>query len=261
MPQLEAAGETLSYLTSGAGERVILLVHGFASDARSWGLNQPTLGQDATVHAIDLPGHGPLPAHDIGGLDRLAETVLAAAKALSPGRPVHLVGHSMGGAVALRAAAEAPAQVRALTLIAPLGLGAGFNRDFLAGLLAMTDAASARAALQSLVANPAILSPQIVTGILAARNRPHTYAAWQEMAAAGADIWSRRAEIRGTLAALPLPVQLIWGEQDGVLPPPGNPWPEVAPLHRLPGFGHVPHMEGFRQANRLIADFDRLAGE
>jgi pyruvate dehydrogenase E2 component (dihydrolipoamide acetyltransferase) len=256
MPQLEVAGETLSYLKAGQGERVILLVHGFASDARSWGLNQPALGQNATVYAIDLPGHGQIPASDIGGLDRLAEILRAAVMALSPERPVHLVGHSMGGAIALRAASTDPHLVRALTLIAPAGIGAGFNTDFLAGLLAMTDEASARVALQSLVANPSILSPQIVTGILAARDRPHTYAAWERMAAVGAEIWDYRAESRAALAALRLPVQVIWGAQDAVLPPPESPLPEKAVLHRLPGFGHVPHMEGFRQVNRLIAEFD-----
>lgn len=256
MPQLEAAGETLSYLTAGHGERIILLIHGFASDARSWGLNQPALAKAATVHAVDLPGHGTLPAQDIGGLDRLAEIMLAAMAALSPVRPLHLVGHSMGGAIALRVAALAPERVRALTMIAPAGLGGPPNRDFFAQLLGMSDAASARAALQSLVANPAILSPRIVTDILAAHGRPHTLAAWESMAAVHEEIWRRAAEARDAVTALPLPSQIIWGTQDAVLPPPQAPLPQVVALERLAGFGHVPHLEDFRQVNKLVAAFD-----
>lgn len=253
MPQLEAAGETLPYLKAGNGERATLLIHGFASDARAWGLNQPALAAEATVYAVDLPGHGTVPAQDIGGLDRLATVMLAAMGAVSPDRPLHLVGHSMGGAIALRAAALAPERVRALTLIAPAGLGGPPNRAFFDGLLAMQDEASARAALQSLVANPAILSPGIVTGILAARNRPHTYAAWRAMERVGDEIVRRADALHAALAELAMPIQVIWGEQDAVLPPPASPLPDKVQTHRLPPYGHVPHMEGFRQVNGLIA--------
>jgi pyruvate dehydrogenase E2 component (dihydrolipoamide acetyltransferase) len=257
MPELTAAGERLSVLKAGNGEQVILLVHGFASDARSWSLNQPALAQSgATVYALDLPGHGALPAGGpLGGVDRLAEIVAAAAAALSPA-PVHLVGHSMGGAIALAVAAQQPERVRALTLIAPAGLGASVNWGFLEGLLAMRDAEEARAALTPLVANPAILGRQIVDGVLAARNRPHTLAAWQEMAGIAGEIWQRREEAMAALGALPVPAQILWGERDAVLPPPKAALPGQARLHLLPALGHVPHMEGMRQANQLIAALD-----
>ena len=39
MPQLEAAGETIHFLKAGKGEAIIVLVHGFGSDARSWAMN------------------------------------------------------------------------------------------------------------------------------------------------------------------------------------------------------------------------------
>lgn len=249
MPQLEAAGETLSYLKAGTDGRAMLLIHGFASDARSWGLNQPAWAANATVYAIDLPGHGLLPAKAFGGLDRLAEIVLAAMDVLSSEYPLHIVGHSMGGAIALRTAALAPDRVRALSLIAPAGLGAPANRRFLNDLLAMTDEASARAALQDLVANPAILSPQIVTGILAARHRAHTYASWQAMAPVGAEIFMRAAELIDSYGKLPMPAHVIWGSADRVLPPP---LAELPGLHRLDGLGHVPHMEAFRAVNTMV---------
>lgn len=258
MPDIAAAGEHLSYLKSGTGERTILLVHGFASDARSWSLNQPALAAaGATVYAIDLPGHGLLPAQAIGGLDRLADVVLAAAEALSPA-PIHLIGHSMGGAIALRAAARAPARVQRLTLIAPAGLGPSFNQEFLDGLLAMQDAEGARAALAPLVADPAILGRQIVEGVLAARNRPHTFAAWQAMNSINREIWERRTEAMAALGALDLPVQILWGERDAVLPAPlADALPAHVPLYLQRGLGHVPHMEGARQANQLITAFDQ----
>ena len=54
MPQLEvpggdAGGETIHYQRAGSGAKVIVLVHGFGSDARSWTMNQPGLAASAKV--------------------------------------------------------------------------------------------------------------------------------------------------------------------------------------------------------------------
>jgi pyruvate dehydrogenase E2 component (dihydrolipoamide acetyltransferase) len=256
MPQLEAAGETIHYLKAGSGAKVIVLVHGFGSDARSWTMNQPALAAAATVYALDLPGHGASPARDFGGLDWLAEVVAAAIAALTPA-PVHLVSHSMAGAIALRTAELFPERLRALTLIAPAGLGEGRNTDFIPSMLGMTDAESAERALRMLVVNGDLINRQIVEGVLAARNRPHTYEAWQKMRLVGGEIWARGEAARAALAALPMPVAVIWGEQDAVLPPEGlDALPQKVTLHRMPGLGHVPHMEGMKAVNRLIAEID-----
>src|SRR3954470_8533691 len=94
----------------GSGPRSTVLLHGFLGS----GKNLRTLAQrwsavspDRTLLLPDLRGHGespPLTARS--DLDSLAEDVLAAAAAL-PG-PVSLVGHSLGGRVALAAARRAP---------------------------------------------------------------------------------------------------------------------------------------------------------
>ncbi len=256
MPQLEAGGETIHYLKAGRGARVIVLVHGFGSDARSWTMNQPALAAAATVYALDLPGHGVSPVHDLGGLDRVTAIVAEAIAVLSP-EPVHLVGHSMGGAIALRLAELHPARLRALTLIAPAGVGESHNTAFIPALLAMEDAASAEVALRMLVVHPALLNRQIIEGVLAARNQPHVHAAWQKARLVLSEVRARQAEARAALAGLSMPVEIIWGEQDAVLPPVGP--DEVPPgvrLHLIPNAGHVPQMEAMKAVNRLIADFD-----
>jgi pyruvate dehydrogenase E2 component (dihydrolipoamide acetyltransferase) len=256
MPQLEAGGETIHYLKAGRAQKIIVLVHGFGSDARSWTMNQPALAASATVYALDLPGHGASPARDIGGLDHLAGIVSEAIAALAPA-PVHVIGHSMGGAIALRVAELTPSRLRALTLIAPAGVGTGRNTAFIPAFLAMEDAASAEHALRMLVNHPALLNRQIIDGVLASRSQPHVYAAWQRMREVGGEIWARSAASQAALASLTMPVQIIWGEQDAVLPPEGlDRLPPRIPLHRIPDAGHVPHMEAMKAVNRLILDFD-----
>ena len=112
---------------TGTGPRPAVLLHGFLGSARNLGgLARGLAGRDPTLSVVsfDLPGHGgspPLAARaDLGSL---AEAVLDAIRALGLAGPVPIVGHSLGGRVALRAGARAPETVAHVTLldISPAG--------------------------------------------------------------------------------------------------------------------------------------------
>ena len=112
---------------AGASLPVVVFVHGWACSAYTWHRNLRPVA-DAGVHAVavDLKGHGlsdkPL---DMAGytLPALGRHVLDVLDALEVDR-VLLVGHSMGGAIALRVALDAPERVTGLVLPAPVGFGA-----------------------------------------------------------------------------------------------------------------------------------------
>jgi pimeloyl-ACP methyl ester carboxylesterase len=111
-------GAAVSYLRSGdaSGPRLIL-VHGTPGSATEWSdyLLDPPAGVE--VVALDRPGFGRSgPAEAITGLADQA----AAVAALLPddGRPVLLLGHSLGGPVVARVAADHPQRVRAIVLLA-----------------------------------------------------------------------------------------------------------------------------------------------
>lgn len=117
----------------------VLLLHGFASDRLSWLANQPALEKAGlSVAVLDLPGHGASPM-DVGGgsVETLAARVAEALDAQRAGA-LHIVGHSLGGGLALLLAEKRPGLVRSLTLIAPLGLGAGVDQDFSPPILSST---------------------------------------------------------------------------------------------------------------------------
>ncbi len=111
----------LTHVRAGAGRRPLVLLHGLLGSAR----NLATLARhlidlkpDLGVVAFDLTGHGtspPLPS----GADAaaLAADVLASARTLGLTPPLTLVGHSLGGRVALRAAVLEPAVIDAVTLL------------------------------------------------------------------------------------------------------------------------------------------------
>ena len=112
---------TLAHTRTGAGPRPLVLLHGLLGSAR----NLSTLARqlsarnpDLTVVAFDLPGHGsspPLPPD--ADSDLLARDVLTSAGTLGLAPPLRLVGHSLGGRVALALARREPTAVAAVTLL------------------------------------------------------------------------------------------------------------------------------------------------
>jgi pimeloyl-ACP methyl ester carboxylesterase len=89
----------------------ILLLHGIAHSVRAWEQNIDGLAARHTVYALDLIGHGltdkPNSSYHISDLAKFVRDFMAAVDLPK----AHLVGHSMGGAIAMHLAATYPAQV------------------------------------------------------------------------------------------------------------------------------------------------------
>ena len=119
--RLELAGIATAVLEGGAGPPVVLL-HGPGEFSAVWGRAIPDLATSHRVIVPDLPGHGASGLPD-GRLD--LDRVLAWLSELidrTCGRPPTVVGHLMGGAIALRFAANRPDRVRSLVLVDSFGL-------------------------------------------------------------------------------------------------------------------------------------------
>jgi len=120
--ELEWRGARLGYAVAGDGPSLVL-VHGLGGTIENWRGIAPALACEYRVLVPDLPGHGRsavLPeARDV---DALAEAVLAQVDAEAI-RDAVWVGHSLGGVVALRAAALRPETARGLVLAASAGIG------------------------------------------------------------------------------------------------------------------------------------------
>jgi pimeloyl-ACP methyl ester carboxylesterase len=123
-----------SYCVAGDGEPVIL-VHGLGEDHRSWRPQQGALASTCRTIAYDLRGHGMTPVGDGDGtLAQLGQDLFDLIDAI--GGPCTLVGYSLGGTVAMWAAAERPEVVTALVL---LGTSAVVGRRAAAGYLELIE--------------------------------------------------------------------------------------------------------------------------
>jgi 3-oxoadipate enol-lactonase len=129
-------GGWLHYATAGEGDPVVF-IHGFGLDAGMWDAQWPACAQRYRVIRYDLRGYGgsSLPNGPYSHVDDL----LALIDSLDA-RPVHLVGLSLGGRVALRLSAPPPQAVRSLTLADPAMDGHIWTADWLRRWRKMTDA-------------------------------------------------------------------------------------------------------------------------
>lgn len=253
---------------AGTGETLVL-VHGIATDRRIWDLVTGELSLTHRVVTIDVPGFGrSAPVGDDFDLDRVAERIVRGLAAQGVRAPFDLVGHSLGGGLAIVMAAAHPRLVRRLVLVAPAGLrpfpvaisnllAAGADAVLAArrGAVALTETWWGRRVLLALTAaDGADLPPTL------ARQMVEASATAQRTAPALAAITS--ADLRSLLARTRMPVGAIWGEADRTIPIRAledlvRARPDTA-VARIPAAGHVPMIERpalFVEAlERLIQD-------
>ena len=219
-----------------------LFVHGLGGSAVNWTDLMSMLSDRLDSAAPDLPGHGwsPPPRDGDWTPKRSAATLADLILHLHGGRPVHLFGNSMGGAVAVQLAARRPELVRTLTLISPAlpqrtfrrtnlhlpvvatpGLGARLMQKYLAADPAMR----ARATIDVCFADPDSVPPQRVAEAEAEVRRrdqlPYVSDAFtQSLRGLMATYLDVSAERPWKLAErIVVPTLLVYGRQDKLVDP------------------------------------------
>ena len=156
----------------------------------------------------------------------------------------HLVGHSLGGAIATEIALTAPARVTALTLIAPAGFGKEISQEFIEGFIAESRARKLKPVLEMLVADPKMVTGDMVEEVLKFKRLDGAIAALRAIATANFKSNTQRVSLRERIAQLDVPVQVIWGEADRIIPAThADGLPAKVAVTRISGAGHIPHME------------------
>jgi pimeloyl-ACP methyl ester carboxylesterase len=119
-------GHSIVYVQRGSGP-VLLLIHGMAGALDTWRSVIEPLTRDATVLAVDLPGHGSSsPGGGDYSLGSLATVLRDVLMALGHDR-VTLVGHSLGGGIAMQFSYQFPEMTERLVLVSSGGLGLEVN--------------------------------------------------------------------------------------------------------------------------------------
>ncbi|MGI9414266.1 MAG: acetoin dehydrogenase dihydrolipoyllysine-residue acetyltransferase subunit, partial [Hyphomicrobiales bacterium] len=251
--RVDAGGRSIRYLEMGEGEDTsVVLIHGFGADLGAWMFVQPGLAETTRTYALDLPGHGGS-AKDVGGatVSDFAETVAAFMAACGIGS-AHLVGHSLGGGVAIEMALRDPASVASLSLVAPSGLGPDINGAFIQGFIEAGRRKELKPVLEELVADPSLISRDMINDVLKFKRLDGVIPALTAIAEAAFGGGRQQTVLADRLGEIACPVQVIWGADDRILPA-SHADAFSGAVHILPDTGHMPHMEQAAEVTRLIS--------
>jgi 3-oxoadipate enol-lactonase len=242
---------------ANGGAPAVLLLHGLGSCGDDWGLQLSALRPRFNVLAPDLRGQGasPMPA-GWPGIEDMATDVLALLDLLEI-ESAHVVGLSLGGAVGLQLAADAPGRVRSLVAVNTFArlrgtrgsMWRGMERLWLAAMGRM-DELGQRVAV-GLFPHPEQLEMRSLAAARLAGNPPLTYV--KLMVAIG------RFDLRARLSEIRVPTLVIAGEEDTTVTltcklelAAGIPG---ARLERIAGSGHATPLDHPGCFNALLREF------
>lgn len=263
--------------TPGDPDAEAVYVHGLAGSATNWTDLAGLLGTRATGLSVDLPGFGlsePTAARDFTP-DGMADALLC--WLAGRGRPVHLVGNSLGGLISMTVAARRPELVRSLTLVSPAmpDLRPDPRRLSDPRLVLAKVPVLGRGARRALAAEPLRRRAERIVRVCFADPQrgserrleelisEHEHRATLPWAAeatdgatrgllvswAGRSAWQRASRVR-------VPTLVVWGGADRIVTPRlarRTASALDAPLLVLPGTGHVAQIERPEEVARAVA--------
>jgi pimeloyl-ACP methyl ester carboxylesterase len=269
---IELHGHRVSYRRGGSGP-VLLLLHGITNSSATWEGVAPSLCRHFTVIAPDLLGHGEsatprgdysLGAHAAGVRDLMS--------ALGLDRTT-VVGHSLGGGIAMQFAYQFPERCERLVLVSSGGLGREVHLILRAAALpgadfvlpALTSAGlidvgrKVGSVLRRLHMSPGKDIEVLAQGFASLDNAGSRQAFLHTVRSVIEPSGQRvSAQDRLSLAAL-LPTLIVWGDKDSIIPiEHGRAAHEAMPGSRLqvfPGAGHMPHLADPERFASLLIEF------
>ncbi|HSP00814.1 MAG TPA: alpha/beta hydrolase [Thioalkalivibrio sp.] len=250
----------VSFLENGQGVPVLFL-HGLNGNASSWQYQLSELATGMKMIAWDAPGYG---KSDVAGntVEALARVAIEFTRRIWPG-PVNVVGHSMGGLVAMKMAALEPGLVRRLVLSCThpghgLGPDGGANERYRRRLEELRDLP------------PEVYGERRAKGMLPEGTTDAVFRKVAKIAAESRSegvanaAWAIQTEdLQPELPKIQAPTLVITCDQDRVAPlqkaePLLAGIPDVRHLE-LSGLGHAPYIEDAQRFNSAISEF--LLGE
>lgn len=269
--ELTLHGHRLSYYGAGEGP-VLLLIHGIASNAETWLPTIPLLARRYTVIAPDLPGHGrsDKPPGDYS-LGSLASTLRDLLVVLGHERAT-IVGHSLGGGVAMQFSYQFPERTERLVLVSSGGLGQTVSPLLRAAALPGSELFVAATAaplaavgrfvgggLRRLGLRPAADIEEVARGF-ASLVDPPARAAFLDTLRAVVGPGGQRVDARNRLyLAEGMPTLLIWGDHDPIIPAGhGRRAHAMMPGSRFVSFpdsGHMPQVDAPHRFADVLLEF------
>ena len=238
----------------------VVFVHGLGGSLTTWSLNLPAFAGQFRLCALDLVGAGnSAKAAADYSVPALAEFLAHFLDALGPDwQRVSIVGHSLGGAVALAFAGSHAQRIERLVLVDSAGLGPEIDRTVLDLMRSEPTRENLLRELTYFFAQSGLIQQALVDQLYQQRTQPGAHEALVATADAAFDDGRQQIDLRDTLIGLNIPLLVVWGDADAVVPVAHVQEAKDAPQSRLEvfaGSGHCPHIERADAFNQLVQSF------
>ncbi|SCG36440.1 alpha/beta fold hydrolase [Micromonospora coxensis] len=263
-------GRRVRHRVDGDGPPVVLL-HGIGRSLRDFTEQHELLASRFRVHSVDLPGYGgSLPMAEPCTLPALGRFVGRYLDTVGVDQPAHLVGNSLGGAVAMQVAAAEPDRVASLALVNSAGFGQEVTLALrlltlrpLGRLLLRPSRAAARRVERTLFHDPSFVTDERIAYALELAGQPYTARVMLETCRHLGTFRGVRPQWRDELLARvaerDVPTLIVWGDRDLILPATHLDAARArlpkARTHLFTDCGHLPQVERAEEFHRMLVDF------
>lgn len=267
---IQVGGINTRYWALGEQGSSVILLHGIGASVEDWLLNVHVLAERHRVYALDMVGFGrsdkPSAPYTVSYMAQFVKDFM---DCLGIDR-AHLVGHSMGGGVALQFVIRFPEKVQKLVLAASAGLGKKLYLPFRVCTLPRIGERLTRPSrkgtaqlIEDAVYDPALVTDEWVELGYEMAALPGAQDAVLSALRSSCNLRGMRrdviAPVVANLASISAPTLIIWGKQDRILPviqayvaEEGIP---NSRLHILDRCGHIPQLECAEAFNDLVTEF------
>ncbi len=258
------------FLSSGEDGPTVILLHGLGASAEVWLPNIDALARNHQVLVPDLAGFGrsDKPSPSFSPLD-YASIIDDFLKALNV-KKASLIGHSLGGGIALHYALQFSQKVEKLVLVDC----AGFGKEVIWSLRLMSipcigeiisypTRTGVELFFKLAVNNPEVITKEFIDFYYQLFNQPGYQTFLLKLTRMLVNVRSAKQEllmpIMGSLGKIKRPTLIIWGDKDKVLPLKhayyGKKEMANAQLYIMRQCGHIPNLERPEEFNRVVLDF------
>jgi pyruvate dehydrogenase E2 component (dihydrolipoamide acetyltransferase) len=258
---INVAGNAIHYLIAGPIDAPhVVFVHGLGGSLTTWSLNLSAFAEQFRICALDLIGAGNSAKPDTDySIPALASFLAQFLDALGPEwQHVSIIGHSLGGAIALAFASSYQQRVERLVLVDSAGLGPEINQTVLDLMRAEPTRESLRSELALFFTRSDQIQQALVDQLYQQRTQPGAHKALVATTNAAFADDKQRSDLSDTLAGLNVPVLVAWGNADAVSPIAHAQEASRTRQNRTEVFadsGHCPHIERADEFNRLVLSF------